>query len=104
MAPSDGDTSSKRSARACRRTAPAFASAASPEASYANSADFHQTTTPGGLIGEGTGVAAKTLKSMGVSLKDARIEPGIRSDVVQMHITHDGRIQSRDHGTIRIFL
>ncbi|MEB3298049.1 MAG: ATP-dependent Clp protease ATP-binding subunit [Candidatus Sericytochromatia bacterium] len=27
-----------------------------------------------GLIGEGTGVAAKTLKSMGVSLKDARIE------------------------------
>ncbi|MDB5101534.1 MAG: ATP-dependent Clp protease ATP-binding subunit ClpC [Cyanobacteria bacterium RYN_339] len=27
-----------------------------------------------GLIGEGTGVAAKTLKSLGVSLKDARIE------------------------------
>jgi len=27
-----------------------------------------------GLIGEGTGVAAKVLKSMGVSLKDARIE------------------------------
>jgi len=27
-----------------------------------------------GLIGEGTGVAAKTLKSMGVNLKDARIE------------------------------
>jgi ATP-dependent Clp protease ATP-binding subunit ClpC len=27
-----------------------------------------------GLIGEGTGVAAKTLKSMGVTLKDARIE------------------------------
>ena len=27
-----------------------------------------------GLIGEGTGIAAKTLKSMGVNLKDARIE------------------------------
>ena len=27
-----------------------------------------------GLIGEGTGVAAKVLKSMGVNLKDARIE------------------------------
>ena len=27
-----------------------------------------------GLIGEGTGVAAKTLKSMGVNLKDARVE------------------------------
>lgn len=27
-----------------------------------------------GLIGEGTGVAAKTLKSLGVSLKDARVE------------------------------
>ncbi len=27
-----------------------------------------------GLIGEGTGVAAKTLKSMGVNLKDARTE------------------------------
>ena len=27
-----------------------------------------------GLIGEGTGVAAKTLKSMGVTLKDARAE------------------------------
>ena len=27
-----------------------------------------------GLVGEGTGVAAKTLKSMGVNLKDARIE------------------------------
>jgi ATP-dependent Clp protease ATP-binding subunit ClpC len=27
-----------------------------------------------GLIGEGTGVAAKTLKSLGVNLKDARIE------------------------------
>src|SRR5574344_1193456 len=27
-----------------------------------------------GLIGEGTGVAAKTLKSMGVTLKDARVE------------------------------
>ena len=27
-----------------------------------------------GLIGEGTGIAAKTLKSMGVTLKDARIE------------------------------
>lgn len=27
-----------------------------------------------GLIGEGTGIAAKTLKGMGVSLKDARIE------------------------------
>lgn len=27
-----------------------------------------------GLIGEGTGIAAKTLKAMGVSLKDARIE------------------------------
>ena len=27
-----------------------------------------------GLIGEGTGVAAKTLKSMGVNLKDARAE------------------------------
>ena len=26
-----------------------------------------------GLIGEGTGVAAKVLKSMGVNLKDARI-------------------------------
>merc|ERR1712226_1577639 len=28
----------------------------------------------GGLIGEGTGVAAKVLKSMGVNLKDARVE------------------------------
>ena len=27
-----------------------------------------------GLIGEGTGIAAKTLKSMGVNLKDARVE------------------------------
>ena len=27
-----------------------------------------------GLIGEGTGVAAKTLKSMGINLKDARVE------------------------------
>lgn len=27
-----------------------------------------------GLVGEGTGVAAKTLKSMGVNLKDARVE------------------------------
>ena len=27
-----------------------------------------------GLIGEGTGVAAKVLKSMGVNLKDARVE------------------------------
>ena len=27
-----------------------------------------------GLIGEGTGIAAKTLKSMGVTLKDARVE------------------------------
>src|ERR1700722_9204858 len=27
-----------------------------------------------GLIGEGTGVAAKTLKSLGVNLKDARVE------------------------------
>ena len=27
-----------------------------------------------GLIGEGTGVVAKTLKSMGVNLKDARAE------------------------------
>ena len=27
-----------------------------------------------GLIGEGTGVAAKVLKSMGVNLKNARIE------------------------------
>ena len=27
-----------------------------------------------GLIGEGTGVAAKVLKSMGVKLKDARLE------------------------------
>lgn len=27
-----------------------------------------------GLIGEGTGVAAKVLRSMGVNLKDARIE------------------------------
>ena len=27
-----------------------------------------------GLIGEGTGVAAKTLKAMGVTLKDARVE------------------------------
>ena len=27
-----------------------------------------------GLVGEGTGIAAKTLKSMGVNLKDARIE------------------------------
>lgn len=27
-----------------------------------------------GLIGEGTGIAAKTLKSLGISLKDARIE------------------------------
>lgn len=27
-----------------------------------------------GLIGEGTGIAAKTLKSMGINLKDARIE------------------------------
>src|SRR5580704_1344986 len=27
-----------------------------------------------GLIGEGTGIAAKTLKSMGVTLKDAREE------------------------------
>ena len=27
-----------------------------------------------GLIGEGTGVAAKVLKSMGINLKDARIE------------------------------
>merc|ERR1712187_936551 len=28
----------------------------------------------GGLIGEGTGVAAKVLKSLGVNLKDSRIE------------------------------
>src|SRR5579883_907922 len=42
-----------------------------------------------GLIGEGTGVAARTLKSMGVTLKDARIEveaiikhgPGTKPDV-----------------------
>jgi len=27
-----------------------------------------------GLIGEGTGIAAKVLKSMGVNLKDARVE------------------------------
>jgi ATP-dependent Clp protease ATP-binding subunit ClpC len=27
-----------------------------------------------GLIGEGTGIAAKVLKSMGISLKDARLE------------------------------
>jgi len=27
-----------------------------------------------GLIGEGTGVAAKVLKSLGVNLKDSRIE------------------------------
>ena len=27
-----------------------------------------------GLIGEGTGVASKTLKSMGITLKDARAE------------------------------
>ena len=27
-----------------------------------------------GLIGEGTGIAAKTLKSMGINLKDARVE------------------------------
>src|SRR5271157_3240500 len=27
-----------------------------------------------GLIGEGTGIGAKTLKSMGVNLKDARVE------------------------------
>ena len=27
-----------------------------------------------GLIGEGTGIAAKVLKSMGISLKEARIE------------------------------
>ena len=27
-----------------------------------------------GLIGEGTGVAAKVLKSMGVNLKDSRVE------------------------------
>jgi len=29
-----------------------------------------------GLIGEGTGIAAKALKSLGVNLKDARIEVG----------------------------
>ena len=27
-----------------------------------------------GLIGEGTGIAAKVLKSMGISLKEARVE------------------------------
>ena len=27
-----------------------------------------------GLIGEGTGIAAKVLKSMGINLKDARVE------------------------------
>lgn len=27
-----------------------------------------------GLIGEGTGIAAKTLKSLGVTLRDARVE------------------------------
>ena len=27
-----------------------------------------------GLIGEGTGIAAKVLKSMGINLKEARIE------------------------------
>ena len=31
-----------------------------------------------GLIGEGTGIAAKTLKSMGVNLKDARVEVLLR--------------------------
>ncbi|CAF1971871.1 unnamed protein product [Brassica oleracea] len=27
-----------------------------------------------GLIGEGTGIAAKVLKSMGINLKDSRVE------------------------------
>ena len=41
-----------------------------------------------GLIGEGTGIAAKVLKSMGVNLKDARvevekiIEPVVASDTI----------------------
>ncbi len=51
-----------------------------------------------GLIGEGTGVAAKTLKSMGVNLKDARVEVekiigrGSGFVAVEMkNVTHNGR-------------
>ena len=36
-----------------------------------------------GLIGEGTGIAAKVLKSMGISLKEARIEAERRARPVR---------------------
>lgn len=49
-----------------------------------------------GLIGEGTGVAAKVLKSMGVNLKDARVEVekiigADRASLPLRFLSHQGR-------------
>ena len=39
-----------------------------------------------GLIGEGTGIAAKVLKSVGVNLKDARVEVGCSCTKAQLKV------------------
>ena len=46
-----------------------------------------------GLIGEGTGVAAKTLKSMGVNLKDARKEVERKRKEVERIMTDNNFIR-----------
>ena len=56
-----------------------------------------------GLIGEGTGVAAKVLKSLGVNLKDSRIEvEKIILEVSQGNVTAENFYSRFDFSTVGI--
>ena len=56
-----------------------------------------------GLIGEGTGVAAKVLKSLGVNLKDSRIEvEKIILEVSQDNVTAERFYSRFDFSTVGI--